>query len=63
MNIAKESGVGRSEIEANNIDTKAKCSIWLETIREGLEEVKNIFGLDITVNLRFNNEMGDIINE
>lgn len=63
VNIAKESGVGRSEIEANNIDTKAKCSIWLETIREGLEEVKNIFGLDITVNLRFNNEMGDIINE
>lgn len=63
VNIAKESGVGRSEIEANNIDTKAKCSIWLETIREGLEEVKNIFGLDITVNLRFNNEMGDLINE
>lgn len=63
VNIAKESGVGRSEIEANNIDTKAKCSIWLETIREGLEEVKNIYGLDITVNLRFNNEMGDIINE
>ena len=63
VNIAKESGVGRSEIEANNIDTKAKCSIWLETIREGLEEVKNIFGLDITVNLRFNNEMGDLVNE
>ena len=63
VNIAKESGVGRSEIEANNIDTKAKCSIWLDTIREGLQQVKEIFELDITVNLRFNNDMGVIENE
>ena len=63
VNIAKESGVGRSEIEANNIDTKAKCSIWLETIREGLQQVKELFDLNITVNLRFNNDMGVLENE
>lgn len=63
VNIAKESGVGRSEIEANNIDTKAKCSIWLETIREGLQQVKELFGLNISVNLRFNNDMGVLENE
>lgn len=63
VNIAKESGVGRSEIEANNIDTKAKCSIWLETIREGLQQVKELFNLNITVNLRFNNDMGVLENE
>ena len=58
VNIAKKSGVSDNEIASNNIDTKAKASLWLETIREGLEETNRLFGLDISVNLRFNESMG-----
>ena len=63
VNIAKESGVSRSEIESNNIDTKAKCTIWLETIREGLRDIKRLFGLEISVDLRFNNVMEELEND
>lgn len=58
VNIAKKSGVSDNEIASNNIDTKAKASLWLETIREGLEETNRLFGLDISVKLRFNESMG-----
>lgn len=60
VNIAKASGVSRSEIESNNIDTKAKANLWLDTIRNGLQQVKDIFGIEITCELRFNNDMGVI---
>lgn len=65
VNMAKESGVTSNEVEANNIDTKTKISIWLETIKQGLEETNNMFDLDLNVELRFkNNEVNnnEIIN-
>ena len=53
VNIAKTSGVSDSEVLANNIDTNSKAALWLETIRDSLDKVNAMFGLDITVNLRF----------
>lgn len=53
VNIAKESGVGDSEIQANNQDTKSKASLWLETIREGLDKANELFGLNLSVKLRW----------
>ena len=58
VNIAKESGVSKSEILSNNIDTKAKATLWLDTIRAGLEQTNELFGLEISCDLRFNNDMG-----
>lgn len=52
VNMAKESGVTDNEVEANNIDTKSKASLWLETIREGLDQTNKLFGLNITVDFR-----------
>lgn len=57
VNMAKESGVTDNEVEANNIDTKTKSSLWLETIRLGLDQANEMFGLDISVDYRFKNEM------
>lgn len=57
VNMAKESGVTDNEVEANNIDTKTKATIWLETIKQGLEVANNMFGLDISVKFRFEKEM------
>lgn len=56
VNIAKASGVGAAEVMANNVDTQSKAELWLETIRDSLEKVNNMFGLDISVSLRFSGE-------
>lgn len=56
VNIAKASGVGEAEVMANNIDTHSKAALWLETIKDSLEKVNEMFGLDITVSMRFTGE-------
>ena len=53
VNLAKASGVTDNEVEANNIDTKSKVSLWLETIKDGLNKVNDMFDLDLSVKLRF----------
>ena len=56
VNLAKASGVTANEVEANNVDTKSKASVWLETIKDGLNKVNAMFGLDISVKFRFEGE-------
>ena len=62
VNIAKASGVSDAEVMSNNVDTQAKCKLWLDTIRDGLDRVNNMFGLNITCDLRFNKKevAGDV---
>lgn len=55
VNMAKESGVTDNEVEANNIDTKSKASLWLETMKEGIKKTNEMFDLNISVDFRFNN--------
>ena len=52
VNMAKESGVTANEVEANNDDTRSKASLWLETIRDGINRTNDMFGLDISVDWR-----------
>ena len=56
VNIAKASGVGAAEVMANNVDTQSKAELWLETIRDSVNKVNAMFGLDISVSLRFTGE-------
>lgn len=56
VNIAKASGVSQSEVDSNNIDTRSKCELWLETMRDGVEKVNKMFDLNISVALRFKEE-------
>lgn len=56
VNIAKSSGVGEAEVMANNIDTHSKAALWLETISDSLDKVNAMFGLNISVSLRFSGE-------
>ena len=60
VNMAKKSGVTDNEVEANNIDTKSKAALWLETIQESLEKVNKMFDLNITVNFRFDQEVDNV---
>jgi hypothetical protein len=56
VNIAKQSGVTVDEVHANDIDSKAKASLWLDTIRKGFEEANKMFGLNLSVKFRFEAE-------
>ena len=62
VNMAKKSGVTDNEVEANNIDTKTKVSLWMETIKDGLNRVNKMFGLNLTVKFRFEGIENEIIN-
>ena len=61
VNMAKASGVTDNEVEANNVDTKSKVSLWLETIREGLEKVNDMFDLNLSVKLRFEGGENNVV--
>ena len=61
VNMAKASGVTDNEVEANNIDTKSKVSLWLETIREGLDKVNEMFDLNLSVKLRFERSENNVV--
>ena len=57
VNLAKESGVTDNEVEANNIDTMTKATLWLETIKEGLATANEMFNLDLQVDFRFKEDV------
>ena len=56
VNINKASGVSADEVNANNVQTKALAELWLEEIKLGLEKANKMFGLDLSVRLRFKSE-------
>ena len=55
-NFEKSDRLITDEVNANNVDTQAKVTLWLETIKRGLDEVNNKYGLDIKASLRFDYE-------
>ena len=59
VNLAKASGVTDNEVEANDIDTKSKAALWLETIHDGLNKTNEMFDLNLSVKFRFKMNKGD----
>lgn len=62
VNVAKESGVTDNEVEANNIDTRSKAALWLETIKEGMQVANDMFGLNITVDFRYKENSNVVVD-
>jgi len=60
VNMAKESGVTDNEVEANNIDTRSKAALWLETIKDGIQQANDMFGLDMSVKFRYEEVKSDV---
>ncbi len=48
VNISKQSGVSASEVSANDNETRAKVSIWYDSITESMEKVRAMFGISET---------------
>ena len=53
VNINKASGVSDQEVNANNTSTRALCELWLEHIREGIDQTNHMFDLSLSCKLRF----------
>lgn len=50
------------EVNANNQQTKALASVWLETIQKGMEETNKMFGLNLSIKLK-NEEVSENVND
>lgn len=53
VNIAKASGVGAAEVNANNVEAQTLAELWLDTINSGLDMTNKMFGTNIKAKLRF----------
>ena len=61
-NTQKRERLITDEVNANNVDTEAKISLWLETMRGDMRRVNEMFGLDLDVRYRFADRM-EVIDE
>ena len=52
-NTEKKERMLTDEVNANNVDTMSKATLWLESIRDGLSKVNEMFNLNITCDFRF----------
>lgn len=53
-NLDKRQYLSDDEVNANNIDTNAKCALWLDYIQEGFDKANKKYGLDLSIQFRFN---------
>lgn len=47
------------EVNSNNIECFTKAELWLETLKEGVEQTNKMFNLDLSVKLRHNEGSGN----
>ena len=57
-NTQKRERMITSEVEANSIEVSTLPIVWLETMRKDIEKVNRMFGLNISVSLRYAPENG-----
>lgn len=53
-NFEKSERLITDEVNANNEDTRSQAVVWLESIKKGLDDVRELFGIDIQAHLRYN---------
>jgi len=51
-NTDKRERLVTDEVNANNVETYSKCALWLESLKQGCAEVKEMFGVELTVDWR-----------
>ena len=52
-NTEKRERLITDEVQSNNVETKCKAALWLETLQEGVKKVNSMFGTQISVDWRF----------
>lgn len=65
-NTEKKERLITDEVNANNVDTIAKASVWLECLKDGIERTNKLFGTNISVDFRYDIKgasMEDFVND
>lgn len=62
-NTQKRERLITDEVNANNVDTEAKISLWIETIRRDMARVNDMFGLDLGVKYRYAERTEEVADE
>ena len=58
-NTEKRERLITDEVQMNNMETTSLVNLWLGTMREDLKRVNEMFGLNISVNYRYEEENRD----
>ena len=51
-NLEKRERLITDEVNANNIETLSKCSLWLQELKEACDKTRAMFGIEISVDWR-----------
>lgn len=51
-NLEKRERLITDEVNANNVETASKMSMWLESLKRGCQEANTMFGISMNVNWR-----------
>ena len=51
-NTDKKERLVTDEVNANNVETATRCELWLEQLKEAVEETKQMFGVELSVDWR-----------
>ena len=62
-NTQKRERLITDEVNANNVDTEAKISLWIETMRRDMARVNDMFGLDLGVKYRYAERTEEVTDE
>lgn len=62
-NTQKRERLVVDEVNANNVDTKSRVNLWLETMRRGMSMANDMFGLNLGVRYRYAEPAGEIVEE
>ncbi|MBO7251464.1 MAG: hypothetical protein J6V25_02435 [Oscillospiraceae bacterium] len=53
-NTDKKERLVTDEINANNVETATRCELWLDSIRKGIKQANDMYGLSLAVDWRVN---------
>lgn len=62
-NYEKSERLITDEVNANNVDTMSKVMLWKAEIEKGLDKANELYGLNMSVKLRFDNAYDGQVNE
>lgn len=51
-NTQKKERLITDEVNANNFETRAKCSLWLDELKKGCKQARDLFGIELDVDWR-----------
>lgn len=52
-NTDKKERLITDEVNANNVETHILCDMWMDSIQDGIKNIKNMFGLDLKCEWRY----------